>query len=91
MKLETYILTLKPQSLISEALGRENHSTLHIDALLNKVKEIDKIVDFTGSTLEVLPKNFKSLLLSTIASAGEEITNREALDLIESLIKKELA
>jgi len=90
MKAEKYIKYLKPQSLISTALGRKNHRTHHKYALLKKISELEKIVDFTGSTLEVLPKNFKILLLSTIASAGEEITNREALELLRGIIEKEL-
>lgn len=89
MRLTEYFQSIKPQRVITDALGISNRTEKR-DNFYKKVREIEAVADDTGSVAVVVPKNLKTQLLSTIDSAGDSLTEREALDLLRSIIEREL-
>lgn len=88
MSLEKFLTSVGPTECSRANNRRPEDGTRYLRALTDRAAQIDNVATHTGQTIVVVREDWKTLLMSTIDSAGDTITDREALELLRAIINE---
>jgi len=89
INLSDFLISVGPTECSRANNRRPEDGTRYLRALTERANQIERVALHTGKTIVVVRDDWKKLLLSTIDSAGDTITEREALQLLRSIIESD--
>jgi len=90
MNLQKFLTDVGPTECSRANNRRPQDGTRYLRTLTSRAAEIERVAEHSGKAIIIVRDDLKRLLISTINSAGDTITEQESLDLLFSLINDNL-